>query len=63
MDRYIDLIEKFLRGPMNQKEENTFKTSLATNGHQRSFAFYRGSHFEEKMVRIWLFQLLYVPLH
>lgn len=63
MDRYIDLIEKFLRGPMNQKEENTFKTSLATNGHQRSFAFIVDSILKKKMVRIWLFQLLYVPLH
>ncbi len=48
MDRYIDLIEKFLRGPMNQKEENTFKTSLATNGHQRSFAFIVDSILKKK---------------
>lgn len=40
MKEYIDQIEKFLKGQMSQEEEELFKTSLATNGHLRSFAFF-----------------------
>jgi hypothetical protein len=39
MENLIDQIEKYLRGQMSQDEEGSFKTSLATNGHLRSFAF------------------------
>lgn len=36
---YIDQIEKFLRGQMDQKEETAFKKSLITNAHMRTCAF------------------------
>jgi len=39
MEIYIDQIEKFLKGQMNQKEEGVFKTSLTTNEHLHSLAF------------------------
>ncbi len=39
MEEYIDQIEKFLRGQMNQNEEGAFKTSLTTDAHLRSLAF------------------------
>ena len=35
MEEYIELIEKFLRGQMDQKEEDAFKTWLKTNEHLR----------------------------
>ena len=38
MEDYIDYIEKFLRGQMNQ-EEVTFKALLSTNKNLRSYAF------------------------
>ncbi len=38
MEKYIDQIEKFLRGQMNQKEEGVFKTSLREDAHLRSYA-------------------------
>ena len=39
MDEYIEQIEKFLRGQMNRKEEEIFKTALTIDAHLRSFAF------------------------
>ena len=39
MEEYIELIEKFLRGQMSEKEEAFFKASLKTNGRLHSFAF------------------------
>ena len=39
MEEYIEQIEKFLRGQMSQREEVTFKTSLATDSHLHSCAF------------------------
>ena len=39
MENHIDQIEKFLRGQMNQQEEDVFKTSLITDEHLRSLAF------------------------
>ncbi|MBO7098461.1 MAG: hypothetical protein J6W21_01185 [Bacteroidaceae bacterium] len=39
MEDYIDQIEKFLRGQMNQEEEGVFKKSLITGAHLRSYAF------------------------
>ena len=39
MKEYIDQIEKYLRGRMNQEEESLFKTSLKTDAHLRLYAF------------------------
>lgn len=39
MEEYIELIEKYLRGQMNKKEESAFKTSLKTDAHMRTSAF------------------------
>ena len=39
MEEYIELIEKFLRGQMDQKEEDAFKKSLITDAHMRTCAF------------------------
>ena len=36
---YIDQIEKFLRGQMNQKEEGAFKALLTTDAHLRLYTF------------------------
>ncbi len=38
MEEYIDQIEKYLRGRMNQQEINKFKASLTTNPQLRSLA-------------------------
>ncbi len=45
---YSDKIEKFLRGQMSQEEEGLFKTSLATNGHLRLFAFIVASFLKKQ---------------
>ena len=39
MEEYIESIEKFLRGQMDQKEEDAFKKSLITDAHMRTCAF------------------------
>ena len=39
MESYIEQIEKFLRGQMSQEEESSFKKSLTTDTHLRSYAF------------------------
>ena len=39
MEEYIDQIEKFLRGQMNRKEEDIFKTALTTDACLRFYAF------------------------
>lgn len=39
MEDYIEQIEKFLRGQMSQAEEGSFKKSLMTYAHLRSYAF------------------------
>lgn len=39
MEEYINQIETFLKGQMSQKEEDTFKRSLAINAHLRSLSF------------------------
>ena len=39
MEEFIELIEKFLRGQMDQKEEDAFKKSLITDAHMRTCAF------------------------
>jgi len=39
MENYIEQIEKYLRGQMNQEEEGVFKISLTTDEHLRSLAF------------------------
>lgn len=39
MKKYIDQIEKFLRGQMSLEEENMFKKSLVTDTHLRLYAF------------------------
>lgn len=39
MERYIDQIEKFLKGQMNLEEEGVFKTSLTSDAILRSNAF------------------------
>ena len=38
MEEYIDRIEKFLRGQMNQQEEAAFKVALSSNDRFRSLA-------------------------
>jgi len=35
MEEYVNQIEKFLRGQMDQKEENVFKSSLTTDERLR----------------------------
>ena len=35
----IDQIEKYLRGQMSLEEESSFKKSLTTDTHLRSYAF------------------------
>ena len=45
MEVRINKTEKFLRGEMSQEKEVTFKSSLTTDAHLRSYAFiiaYRG---------------------
>lgn len=39
MEEYIDQIEQFLRGQMNQREEIGFKEGLRTNLDERFLAF------------------------
>ncbi len=39
MEEYINQIEKFLRGQMNEKEEDAFKKALSTDAHLHSYAF------------------------
>ena len=39
MEDYVEQIERFLRGQMNQEEESLFKTSLKTDAHLRLYAF------------------------
>ena len=39
MEEYVNQIEKFLRGQMDQKEEDAFKKSLITDAHMRTYAF------------------------
>lgn len=39
MEEYINQIEKFLRGQMEQEEECQFKSSLTTDVRLRSYAF------------------------
>ena len=39
MEEYVNQIEKFLRGQMDQKEEDAFKKSLITDAHMRTCAF------------------------
>ena len=38
MGDYINQIEQFLRGQMNQQEEAAFKVALSSNDHLRSLA-------------------------
>ena len=37
MEDYVEQIERFLRGQMNQEEESVFKTSLSTDAYLRSY--------------------------
>lgn len=39
MENNIEQIENFLRGQMNQNEEDVFKASLTTDVHMRTYAF------------------------
>jgi hypothetical protein len=39
MEKYINQIEKYLRGQLSQEEEDLFKKSLATDTYLRLYAF------------------------